>query len=332
MKIFYLRQKSIFVCIMCIFICISAVNASEQITQTFSIQPGWNAIFVNLSPSMPEPDNLFTSTPVKQVLTYYPLLSSVDFIQSPDEIEWNAPGWNRWVPQDQKESMFNTLHAISQNQAYLIFSEQAFTLSISGTPGVNHYQWIPDSYNLTGFYVNPDTPPTFAQYFEGSTAHTNTTIFTLEGSKWKQVEPSIANIEYGKAYWVFCNGGSTYGGPLEIQTSGVDDKLIFRVGSSELSINLTNHSPGPLSVNLQKIDSTTEGELVPLSIITYSSKMEKEYISLTSYDQEIEPDESLTIRMAVQQKMITNDVSCLIKVTDSLGNLVYIPVNAEKVD
>ncbi|KPA17716.1 hypothetical protein MHK_002068 [Candidatus Magnetomorum sp. HK-1] len=36
-----------------------------------------------------------------------------------------------------------------------------FTLNISGTPQFKNQRWKPDSFNLTGFHVDPQAPPTF---------------------------------------------------------------------------------------------------------------------------------------------------------------------------
>jgi len=168
------------ICLVTILLCFSSQTmANQSITQTFQLKTGWNSVFLELSPEDPNPDNIFTGTPVDQVVSYFPDNSPVQFIKDPEESDWKKPGWSRWVAPERPEALLKNLFELQADQAYLIFCKSDYVWTVSGIPGTGKQKWIPDAYNLTGFHVNPETPPTFAQYFEGSQAHSDMKIFFL---------------------------------------------------------------------------------------------------------------------------------------------------------
>ncbi|KPA15655.1 conserved hypothetical protein, secreted [Candidatus Magnetomorum sp. HK-1] len=201
--------------------------AGKTVTQTIHLNTGWNAIFLEVFPDEPNPDILFKDTPITQVLTIFAKDSSVQFIEDPKEVDWKNETWFRWIPSNAPEAILKTLHAINDNQGYIVYSNDDYTLDIKGQPGIKKRQWQPDAFNLVGFYVDPVAPPTFAQYFEGSRSHQNLQVFSLINGTWRQIEKhDLENIVSGKAYWVYCEGGSDYSGPLQISLPGTNDQTI----------------------------------------------------------------------------------------------------------
>jgi biotin carboxyl carrier protein len=81
--------------------------------------------------------------------------------------------------------------------------------------------WQPDAFNFTGASVAAVGGPTFAQYFAGSSALKNQTIYRMVDGRWKQViQPSAESMRSGEAFWIFCEGSSDYQGPLRVETTG----------------------------------------------------------------------------------------------------------------
>jgi len=313
---------------------ISSVYANQMITQTIAIQKGWNAICLNVKPEQPDPEIIFNNTPITQVLTYFSLRTSVQFIEDPDEVEWKKPGWRRWVTKSQYEAILNNLHELLANQAYLIFSNEDYTLSFKGIPSLPNYEWQPDSFNFVGFHVDSLAPPTFAQFFANSEAHRDFRIYDLKDNHWERIEkPDATNIIAGKAYWVYCVGGSQYQGPIEITLPGADNNLNFLNAIIETDFSIRNQSPDPISFTLETINNTSGSGFVPISLVTYSDLMIPQYSALSSYspDDSIEAGKKVVIRLAVNPKKLVNtEVTCLLKLTDDLGDVIYIPVRAEK--
>jgi hypothetical protein len=67
-------------------------------TQTFVLQPGWNAIYLEVKPTNTAVSAVFDGVPVESVWTFSQRLSAVDFIQNPDEAGWNRDKWLLFVP------------------------------------------------------------------------------------------------------------------------------------------------------------------------------------------------------------------------------------------
>ncbi|MBF0451506.1 MAG: hypothetical protein HQK75_12445 [Candidatus Magnetomorum sp.] len=312
----------------------STIFANVSRTQTISLKSGWNAIFLEVFPDKPDPDVIFANTPVTQVLTFIPENSSIQFIKDPDEIEWKKDEWLRWLPPHGPESFLKNLFALINNQAYLIFSLSDYTLNITGTSYIIKQKWLPDNYNLTGFYVDPTAPPTFAQYFSGSPAHRQLNVYTLINSTWKHIEnPEQVNIESGKAYWVYCDNSSQYAGPLEINLPGAGNELNFRNTIPQWDITIVNRSTEPLSFTVTPIPNSITDAGVPLSIVSYTDNTHKIF---TPFDNQtsaiaIETGESVKFRLSIRRNDIyAPTVSSLLKFSDDLGNRFFLPVRAEQ--
>jgi len=322
-----------------IFLCLISISkityATKITSQSIKIKSGWNAIFIEVQPVDPNPDNIFNDTPVNLVLTYFTKNSSVQFIESPDEIKWKQEGWHRWLPSERPESVLNNIYSINDNQAYIIFSTQDYTLEISGVSTIRKHRWQPDAFNLLGFYVDPTAPPTFAQYFANSKAHSELKIYSLKNNNWVKIEnPEAYNIESGKAYWVYCNGSSNYKGPLEVILPGTFDYLNFIGSNTELEFEIINNSPDPLSFTIESVSNESGDDMVPLSIVSYNPDKTKNFESFFSFTPSaaLEPGQKLIIRLAVRRdEIIKDEVTNLLKIFDDLGNRFFIPVYAEKI-
>ena len=309
-------------------------NANVSITQTISLKSGWNAIFLEVLPDNSDPDIVFDRTPVVQVLTFVPEISSIQFIEDPDEIDWKKDEWLRWIPPQGPESFFKNLYSLIDNQAYLVFSLSDYTLNITGTPYIKNRKWEPDTYNLVGFYVDPVAPPTFEQYFSGSPAHSQLDIYTLKNNTWKHIDkPDQENIENGKAYWVYCNNSSRYPGPLEIVLPAADNELNFRNSIPQCDVKIVNRSADPLSFTVTPIPNSITDAGVPLSIVSYTDVTQKVFTPFESQTEAmaIEKGASVILRLSIRRNDIyAPTVSSLLKFTDDLGNRFYLPVMAEK--
>jgi len=308
--------------------------ANVSITQTIQLTAGWNAIFVEVLPDEPDPDILFNNTPIVQVLAFLPDKSSVQFIESPDEIDWKSDKWRRWLSPNESGSFLNNLYSIQNDQAYIVFASVDFTLNITGTPSIHKRQWFPDTYNLIGFYVDPVAPPTFAQYFAGSPNHRQSDIYTLTNNVWKRIEsPDQENIKAGKAYWVFCNGGSSYAGPLQVIVPGTGKDLDYSRTIPFWELTFINHSPDPLSFTVTPIPNSVTDAGVPLSIQSYTDLTEKVF---TPFENEtpqmnLESGQSQKFTICIRRdSILTETISSILKIADDLGNRYYLPIRAQQ--
>lgn len=307
-------------------------------TQTIDLTAGWNAVFMEVTPLEADMDAVLDGTPVSQVLAYFPKAGAVQYIQDPSEVDWRNREWRRWIPSDQPAAVLNDLHALQAGRAYLMFASADRQWDVAGTaPKFLKREWRPDSFNFLGFYVDPAAPPTFLQYFEGSEAHADFRVYELRENQWRPVaDPGGVNIASGRAYWIWCDGGSDYPGPMEIETPAIQSRVDFTATAAELDVSLTNRSPNPLTFTIEQISNASGDQLVPLSVAVFdptAAQDNKTYDPLTVWSPAtaLEPGEKRSVSLAVERKAIASDtVSGLLKITDDLGDVVYIPVTAEK--
>jgi len=333
-------MKKIFLCVCIVFLSFQVntiCQADLTRSQTIELKKGWNAVFLEVTPDNPAIDVVFSDIPVALLLSYYPMNTSIQYIQNPDELPWQTSSWHRWAPADRPESRLNNLFVVQAGQAYLILCTADYSWNITGEPPkLLKSVWQPDSFNFLGFYVETQTPPTFEQYFERSSAHADKIIYTLEDNIWTKIlRPEMVNIQSGAAYWIWCDGGSDYPGPMQVRTKNGKNQLNFLSTSTELELFIVNLSPNPLSFKMEQIPNASGNPVVPLSIIKNSPTelQTKTYVPLTTFSPEaaLEPNEKYMIRLTVQRRNITADqATALLKIYDDIGDVIYIPVITEK--
>jgi hypothetical protein len=211
-------------------------------------------------------------------------------------------------------------------------------LQVTGTPRVAKVKWHPDAFAFVGFPVAAGTGlgPTFAQWFAGSAAHAAGEFYTLSGDHWTRIaSPSAVNIADGQAYWVHTTGGSEHRGPLTVKLPGVGDELRFSPQAASVSVAVTNRSPHPLSFTLEQVAGAGDPKLIPLSLVTTSRQGVTTYTPFTRYTPTaaLAAGETHTVRLAVRQLDLESPtVSGLLKLADDLGDVIYIPMYAEKLE
>jgi len=321
-------------------------SADDTRQQTIQLREGWNAVFLAVEPTDNTPAAVFAGASVELALTHYSPLSPAQFIADVDEIDWKKSGWYRWIPADKPEAVWTNLRGLSANRPYLIKCSTAHTLEIVGRPSVAKPKWQPDAFNFVGFHVADGTGqgPTFAQWFEGSSAHRDARFYALDGDCWKRVAaPANANIASGTAYWVWCEGGSEHPGPVHVKLPGVGDELTFPPEANDVPVEITNRSPNPLTVTVEQVPggsanvggglwtATRDQALMPLSRVTYDPVDGTGYEPFTSVTETIEAGQTVTVKLAIRQLDIEEpSITGLLKISDDLGNVIYAPMRAEK--
>ncbi|HKX63130.1 MAG TPA: hypothetical protein VJS65_14820, partial [Verrucomicrobiae bacterium] len=243
----------------------SPVHAAFPMSQTFNLRAGWNAIWLEVEPANQDINVVFQGIPVESVWTFASVISSVDFIQDPNEPVWNRDRWLVHVPTNQVASLNNNLFKVLGNRAYLVKVSAPTTLNVSGEPKLRFPAWAPDAYNFRGFPIDPNALPTFASFFRFSTAHYNITqqrlqkIYQLnDAGQWTLVN-QFDPMKHGEAYWVYTSGVSEFVAPLGVSldfgnglefTSATTDSTLHlqNAGTTVRTATVTDIGPGnPLS-------------------------------------------------------------------------------------
>jgi hypothetical protein len=250
--------------LVCFLAWIAATSSHAQsLTQDMELRPGWNAIWLEVEAPDRSPASVFAGLPVQSVWTWSDRVSATDFIQNPGDAGWNRAQWLSYFPEGSPEAVLSNLRAVLPQRAYLVKlgGDQPVRWSIRGRPILRTPKWAADAYNLRGFPVDSEAPPTFKSFFRPSAAHYAPatgleSIFTLgPDGQWSQVSPE-ATLQRGIAYWVYTRGPSDYIAPfhLELNTGDVVD-----FDATQGRVNLTLHNRHALSKGIRIEHQVTNG-------------------------------------------------------------------------
>ncbi|NNC90881.1 MAG: hypothetical protein HKN80_00175, partial [Acidimicrobiia bacterium] len=240
---------------------VPAAAASPTHVQTLNLQAGWNAIYLEVDPApdlYPEPvletdpsqiSQVFGSGPIagvtnrlpagalESVWLWSPALEVVEFVQDPADGLEAVDGWRGYFADATGTAFLTNLFGVRGNQAYLVhLNTGPHTVDVVGAPTLRSTEWVPDSFNLVGFHVDPATPPTVGSYFQYSPAHAGQPVYNLNaGGVWELMLPSTA-LQSGRSYWVYSEGPSGYQGPIEVVASG---RAGLEFGSAIGNLDLT---------------------------------------------------------------------------------------------
>ncbi len=320
-----------FTTIMLFFSQLSAGVADTTRTQTIPIQQGWNAVYLEVEPEDNRTDAVFEGAPVTMAATYFHRYSVISVPTDPGQTPFEKEGWGLWYSPDQPAAFAKNLYYLKAGRAYLIRSDADFQWTVTGAVKYRPPRWRPDSYNLVGFTVDPQSPPTFEQFFRGSPAHADHRIYRLAGGEWKQVaKPTEEFILPETAYWIYCKGGSNFTGPLEVRIP-YGDSLDFGNKATRLEMRFINRSSDPVNVTVINLGG---GVGLPISYeVRDLSKGETVLRPLTGgYDAgTLESGGFMKLVFDVHRELFSeSQASTVLRISDGVSGYYDVPVTAEK--
>ncbi len=239
----------------------SSTSLAQWVQQSVTLKPGWNAVFLQVTPAQPYADDLFASLPqVQSVWKFNRRASSLEFIESPGVLLQKTEHWLVWLPPSDPTSFLRTLQRLNGGQAYLIkVRDQAapFVWSVKGVPSWKNQELLANSLNLIGLPVRSTSPPTFLEFFSdtpevAASPGSSSGIFSIgpDGKEEQIRQTARAVIQPGAAYWVRCGalvrqlvpleltGDTTAAGLLDFGTDQRQLSLVFRNLSDTQSLSL----------------------------------------------------------------------------------------------
>ena len=304
-------------------------RADWQRTQTISLHPGWNSVFIEVDPNNPKPVDFFQGTPVTIAAAFTGADKTVQFVQDPstNSITHNN-GWDVWYAPTRVDGFLTSLFQIVGNKPYLLYAETNGTLVVNGNARLISTKWRPKSYNLAGFGLDPVSPPTFDQYFKGSAQHQPYQIYRLVNSVWTKVDNAAATqMQAGEAYWVFCKGASDFQGPLSAQLQSGQGLSLH--GGNAVGLTLQNQTPNPLNVSVQNLGN---GNRLPLAYIlraVTATNITKAAFDLPDAYQmpAFDAAEKRGFWLALRpERMNAAQQNGLLKITTDVGTVNWLPV------
>ncbi len=306
------------------------VAEEETRDQVIELQSGWNAVYLEVDPVDSHPDTVFRGTAITQAARLFKPVSQVQFISDPNEETWNRESWGIWYATDRPDAFLTNLHSIQGNHAYLIHSEKAFQWKVTGTVRFRRKAWSANTYNLMGFNVSEQSPPTFETFFEGAEGKIGKRILRLDENKWQLVRnPESQRMRSGEAYWILCQGRTDYQGPLDLKIEG-SDVLDFGERGGVRKVIYANHSSRPQDIELHLVH--TEAPLKLQQLLFDSSKVSdvREDLRQMQYLARLESSEKRQLRLRPAHEKPAGGTHQLLKMSSNLGVEYWIPARSVK--
>jgi len=314
---------------------VPAARAQGTYTQTFELRPGWNAIYLEVQPDPSEIGAAFAGVPIASVWTYDARFGGkVTGIVDPARGLIDSTGWYGFFAPGRPESALTNLFHLRVNRAYLVKLEGPVPVQwvVTGKPSLRQVRWEPDSFNLVGFPVDPQNPPSFGSWFEPSPAHAGQAVYRLDPAGiWQPVLPYFEPIRSGEAYWVYTRGASSYQGPLEVELE-LSDRLEFGVAGEQSTLTIRNRrdlnttlamkmlaSSAPLALKYQAVDAQTarrSWDPVPATLLVPVPAGEIALVTLA-------PSRADFVAQQVEQ---------ILEISDGLGSRLRIVASASSVE
>ena len=220
----------------------AVVAQAQWQTQSFTLKPGWNAVFLHVDASHLTLDELIPSAtgPVTEVWLWRPRLSTLQFVDNPAT---NSTTDSRWAVWTSARGDTDTLVKLVANGAYLVKNGTAtdYDWTVKGKPVPPSYQWTTTGLNFLGFPTPANTAPSFANYFAPAPGLdlaqylvNAAKIFRYPGGNLGTTNPvevlssaaSTTKVKRGEAFWVrgSTNYYNRYYGPVEVglqNTAGI---------------------------------------------------------------------------------------------------------------
>ena len=115
---------------MCFFL--GASSYAQWESQTLSLKPGWNAIYLEVQPDPNTIAEVFAGIPIRSVWAWNQRFTSAQYVRDPGDLNPEQPEWLTYFPEDDRRAFLTSLFAVYSVSAYLVDrgcdSPVAFTL------------------------------------------------------------------------------------------------------------------------------------------------------------------------------------------------------------
>ncbi|HMP89951.1 MAG TPA: hypothetical protein PJ991_07110 [Kiritimatiellia bacterium] len=330
------RAKSVGLSLLCaayLLLAIAPADGAHLVEQSFQLQPGWNAVFLEVQP----PDNstleVFRNVPIASAWGWRSRGLSAEFVKNLSEDMYRDPQWLCFFPTNRPERMFNNLFQLTANQPYLIKLEGTNIINwvVSGRPAVKTFAplpWLPNEFNLVGFPLRTDMAlPGLNTFFAPEPAFLNQPTYVLNSAgRWELVTNGSLPVEAGKCFWVFAQNSSTYLGPLSV-TVEQGDGLDYGETVTERKVFIKNVASTPAVVSVRDLNGPG-----PLTYWTFNTTLAQvEWLPIPDpLTMSLAPNETYTLRLAVNRNdFVDNQYFTTIQVESDSGTRVRIPLSAQ---
>jgi hypothetical protein len=315
-------------------------SQAQQLTQSLTLRPGWNSVWIEVDPTNRSPGTVFGQTPIVSVWTWSERVSATDFIQNPDSTGWNRAQWLSYFPPGSDEARLANLYAVLPQRAYLVrvAGSNDVPWSVTGRPTLPRGNWVADRYNLRGFPVDPSRRPSFGHFFATSPAHRGAggqleAMFRLAPSgQWQRVAAGDL-MNRGEAYWVFSRGASDFVAPVTVSLNS-GEVADFAHARSRVDLTLFNARSTAAAVTIAPAGPNVSPLLLLPAISPGNTNLPR---PLVVHTQTVAAAGGHRLSLGIDRAQLSNSPATnpatgqhanLLSVSDGLGTLHFVGVTA----
>jgi hypothetical protein len=252
--------------------------AAQWETQSFTLQPGWNAIYLHISVPQGTIESLVgndISNPIYEIWEWLPAYPTAQFVQDPATPTTGGSQWSSW---NRNGGPSTGLNALTGNAAYLVRNGSAsnFVWTLTGHPVAPSYLWTGTGLNFIGFPTPTNAAPSFDQFLTPvPDFKVNADIFAYvggplgSGNPQQVLDQMMQNVQRGQAFWLRAPKFNSYYGAISVNL-GSAAQINFSTNLGQYSFRLVNHLATNTTVALSFLPSGpdptsgTNAPLVPL--------------------------------------------------------------------
>ncbi len=311
--------------ILALLLC-AAPTPAQWITQQIKLTPGYNPVYLQVTPAKSDCESVFGSnTAIQHVWMYNRYLQTSTFTTNPTDSAVSQDHWLTWFPSSGNKGFLSTLAQVRGGQAYLVFlatNSAPVTLSVQGIPAAPRVDWIPFDLVLTGFPVAETGKVTFYQFLKdcsevSTMPGSSSSFYSINQATAREFQirnPELTAILPGRAYWTRLGGHTANPFPVSVVGSDEQNSVQFPQDSRISSITLINRTTKTSqTVRLRLLDSETAPSgkpiragtvplvaLIPQADGSYSQRTLTDGLDITLTKQE-----TLILRLGLDSTLLT---------------------------
>ena len=221
--------------------------SAAHISETMTLAKGWNAIYLESTPTNAACAEFFADSPVARVASYYSdaYSSTRQIADDGTTIDQKPISYTVWVKDDPDAS---TMSALAGGRVYMVYVTNAWSKTFFGVPAAPQQTWRAASgdsgfMNLVGVSASPDATMLAKAYFgEGPFGTASGVAYKIAGTKTSA--PSFlslgigasSKVQGGKAYALTATKDGEWPGVIGVQGEG----LVFGSDANFASIRIRN--------------------------------------------------------------------------------------------
>lgn len=246
---------------------------SQWLTQTNTLKPGWNAVYLHVDASHNTLDNLVgaaAGNKIKEIWLWQPPASTMQFTTTPQQPSTPNSQWAVW----DSSAIPDTLTRLVGNAAYLVNNTNTvdYVWALKGRPVPPRYQWTTTGLNFLGFPTPAPTSGTLNfDNFLGPAPEFQSTaeIYRYPGGSLgatnpvRVFPPVFRNtfVKRGEAFWIRSGADyNRYYGPVEVNLQN-SAGVTFGDALGTYSVRLKNVTTSSRTVTMSLLAS----ESVPVT-------------------------------------------------------------------